>query len=99
VPAICRGRNRKAICQHRASFVKNPSRMGSAKLIAMQLPSGSGAMESTGRRVGHWRWKGPSLFWCPTSAEAILLLRSSSKAGRWEMLKRMATSHLALLQA
>jgi len=26
-------------------------------------------------------------------------LRSYYKAGRWEMLKRMATSHLALLEA
>jgi hypothetical protein len=43
--------------------------------------------------------KGPSLFWCRASAEAILLLRSYYKAGRWNMLKRMATSHLASLAA
>jgi len=95
---LCRGRNSKAIRTHREYFVKNQSRMAYAKLIAMKLPIGSGAMESTVRRVVNLRLKGPSLFWCRTSAEAILLLRSYYKAGRWNMLKRMATSHLALLE-
>ena len=99
VQAICRGRNSKAIRKHREYFVKNQSRMGYAKLIAMKLPIGSGAIESTVRRVVNLRLKGPSLFWCHTSAEAILLLRSYYKADRWNMLKHMATSHRALLQA
>ena len=51
------------------------------------------------RRVVNLRLKGASLFWCRASAEAILLLRSYYKAGRWNLLKRMATSHLALLEA
>jgi hypothetical protein len=72
--------------------------MGDAKLIAMKLPIGSGASESTVRRVVNLRLKGPSLFWCRANAEAILLLRSYYTAGRWNMLKRMATSHLALLE-
>src|SRR6266478_2586251 len=95
---LCRGRNSKAIRTHREYFVKNQSRMAYAKLIAMKLPIGSGAMESTVRRVVNLRLKGPSIFWCRASAEAILLLRSYYKAGRWNMLKRMATSHLALLE-
>ena len=37
---------------------------------------GSGAIESTVRRVVNLRLKGPSLFWCRAHAEAILLLRS-----------------------
>jgi hypothetical protein len=82
----------------RAYFARNQSRMGYAKLIAMKLPIGSGAIESTVRRVVNLRLKGPSLFWCRANAEAILLLRSYYKAGRWNMLKRMATSHLALLE-
>ena len=73
--------------------------MAYAKLLAMKLPIGSGAIESTVRRVVNLRLKGPSLFWCRASAEAILLLRSYYKAGRWNMLKRMATSRLALLEA
>jgi hypothetical protein len=96
---LCRGRHSKAIRQHREYFIKNQHRMAYAQLIALKLPIGSGAIESAVRRVVNLRLKGPSLFWCRTSAEAILLLRSYYKAGRWNMLKRMATSHLALLAA
>ena len=96
---LCRGRNSKSIRTHRDYFIKNQSRMAYAKLTAMNLPIGSGAIESTVRRVVNLRLKGASLFWCRASAEAILLLRSYYKAGRWNLLKRMATSHQALLQA
>ena len=96
---LCRGRNSKAIRKHREYFIKNQSRMAYAQLMALKLPIGSGAIESTVRRVVNLRLKGPSLFWCRASAEAILLLRSYYKAGRWNMLKRMATSHRALLEA
>jgi hypothetical protein len=99
VQGICRGRNSKAIRTQRNYFLKNKSRLAYAKLMALKLPIVSGAIESTVRRVINLRLKGPSLFWCRASAEAILLLRSYYKAGRWEMLKRMATSHHALLEA
>jgi hypothetical protein len=99
VQALCRGRHSKAIRTQRNYFIKNQSRMAYATLIAMKLPIGSGAIESTVRRVVNLRLKGPSLFWCRANAEALLLLRSYYKAGRWNMLKRMATSHLALLAA
>jgi hypothetical protein len=49
---ICRGRNSKAIRTHRDYFIKNQSRMAYANLMAMKLPIGSGAIESTVRRVG-----------------------------------------------
>src|SRR2546426_6579633 len=96
---LCRGRNSQAIRKHREYFTKNQHRMAYAQLMALKLPIGSGAIESAVRRVVNLRLKGPSLFWCRASAEAILLLRSYYKAGRWNMLKRMATSHLALLAA
>src|SRR5919108_2370854 len=96
---ICRGCNRKAIRTHRAYFIRNRSRMAYAKLMALKLPIGSGAIESTVRRVVNLRLKGPSIFWCRASAEALLLLRSYYKAGRWNLLKYMATSHRALLEA
>jgi hypothetical protein len=95
---ICRGRNSKSIRTHRDYFIKNQSRMAYAKLLGMKLPIGSGAIESTVRRVVNLRLKGASLLWCRASAEAILLLRSYYKAGRWNLLKHMATSHLALLE-
>src|SRR5215475_13017371 len=99
VQDLCQGRNSKAIRKHYEYFLKNKSRLAYAKLMALKLPIGSGAIESTVRRVINLRLKGPSLFWCRASAEAILLLRSYYKAGRWNMLKRMATSHLAVLAA
>jgi hypothetical protein len=69
-----------------------------AQLLAMQVPVESGAIKNTVRRVVNPRLKGPSILWCHASAEAILLLRSYYKADRWNMLKRMATSPLALLE-
>ncbi len=95
---ICWGRNSKSIRTHRDYFIKNQNRMAYAKLMAMKLAIGSGAIESTVRRVVNLRLKGASLFWCRASAEAILLLRSYDKAGRWNLLKHMATSHVALLE-
>ena len=73
---MCRGRHNKAIRKHRDYFIKNQRRMAYAQLLAMKLPIGSGAIESTVRRVVNLRLKGPSLFWCRANAEAILLLRS-----------------------
>src|SRR5262249_9164787 len=88
VQALGRGRNSKAIRTQASYFIKNQSRMAYAKLLAMKLPIGSGAIESTVRRVVNLRLKGTSLFWCRASAEAILLLRSYYKAGRWNRLSR-----------
>ena len=99
VQGLCRGRHSKAMRTQRDYFIKNHRRMAYATLMAMKLPIGSGAIESAVRRVINLRLKGPSLFWCRASAEAILLLRSYYKAGRWKMLKQMATSPLALLAA
>jgi hypothetical protein len=84
VRVLCRGRNSQAIRTHHDYFVKNQSRMTYAKLMAMKLPIGSGAIERTVRRVVNLRLKGPSIFWCRASAEAILLLRSYYKAGAVE---------------
>jgi hypothetical protein len=99
VRSLCRGRHSKAIRTQRAYVIKNQSRMASAKLRDLKLPIGSGAIASTVRRVVNLRLKGPSIVWCRASAEAILLVRSDSKAGRWNLLKHMATAHRALLEA
>ena len=99
VQALCRGRHSKTIRTPCAYFMKNQSRMASATLRALKPPIGSGAIESPVRRVVNLRLKGPSMFWGRASAEAILLLRSDDKAGRWNLLKHMATSHRALLEA
>jgi hypothetical protein len=97
VRVLCRGRNSKAIRKQRDYFLKNQGRMAYATIKAMNLPIGSGAIESTVRRVVNLRLKGASIFWCRASAEAILLLRSYYKAGRWNMLKNMANLPLPQL--
>jgi hypothetical protein len=99
VRVLCRGRHSKAMRTHLNYLIKHQSRMAYAKLMTMKLPIGSGAIESTVRRVVNLRLKGPSIFWCRARAEAILLLRAYYKAGRWNLLKHMATSHRALLEA
>src|SRR5215510_277201 len=68
VRTICRGRHSKAIHTHREYFIKNQGRMAYAKLMALKLPIGSGAIESTVRRVVNLRLKGASIFWCRASA-------------------------------
>src|SRR5499426_2512991 len=64
---LCRGRNSKAIRTHLNYFIKHQSRIAYAKLMALKLPIGSGAIESTVRRVVNLRLKGPSIFWCRAS--------------------------------
>ena len=63
----------------------------------MKLPIGSGGVESAIRRVVNLRLKGPCIFWLKENAEALLILRSYFKAGRWNLLKNMANSPLSLM--
>jgi hypothetical protein len=51
-------------------------------------PIGSGAVESTVRRVVNLRLKGASVFWTEEHAEGVLHLRAQSKSGRWKQLER-----------
>jgi hypothetical protein len=92
VKEICRGRNSKGIRTERDYFVRNISRMAYARIRTLNLPIGSGSVESAIRRVVNLRLKGPCIFWCKENAEAILLLRCYWKAGRWNQLKNQATS-------
>ena len=48
------------------------------------VPLGSGAIESTIRRVLNLRLKGTSLFWEAANAEAVIQLRAAVLSGRWE---------------
>ena len=48
------------------------------------VPQGSGAIESTVRRVLNLRLKGTSLFWEESNAEAVIQLRAAVLSGRWE---------------
>jgi hypothetical protein len=48
------------------------------------VPLGSGAIESTIRRVINLRLKGTSIFWEEANAEAVLQLRAAVLSGRWD---------------
>ncbi len=65
-----------------------------ARWIRKGLPIGSGAMESAIRRVVNLKLKGASIYWLQENAEAMFMLRSYFKAGRWNMLKQLAFSPL-----
>ena len=99
VQTLCRGRNSKAIATERNYFVRNEQRLAYLTVKALNLPIGSGAVESSVRRVINLRLKGPCTFWYKENAEKMLMLRSYYKAGRWNCLKKMANSHISLLAA
>jgi hypothetical protein len=63
-------------------------------MAQLNLPMGSGAIESAIRRVVNLRLKGPSIFWCKHNAELVVMLRAFYKAGRWNQFKSMAFSPL-----
>jgi hypothetical protein len=92
IDAVCGPRPGKALRRERAYFRRNggQGRMDYARMAALKLPIGSGAIESAIRRVVNLRLKGPSIYWHKTSAEAVLLLRSYYKAGRWNHLEKQA---------
>jgi hypothetical protein len=48
------------------------------------VPLGSGAIESTIRRVVNLRLKGTSIYWTEGNAEAVFQLRAAAVSGRWE---------------
>jgi hypothetical protein len=92
IDAVCGSRPGKALKRERDSFKRNggKGRMDYARVAALKLPIGSGAIESAIRRVVNLRLKGPSIYWHKKSAEAVLLLRSYYKAGRWNHLEKQA---------
>lgn len=96
VEALCRGRNSKDIKRERDYFVRNQQRLAFPTVKTLNLPIGSGAIESSIRRVVNLRLKGPCIFWYKENAEKILMLRSYYKAGRWNLLKQMANTPVAL---
>lgn len=92
VKEITRGRNSKLLKRERNYFLKNIHRMQYAEAKRLNLPIGSGPMESAVRRVINLRLKGAGFFWHEESAEAMIMLRSYFKAGRWNQIVLLATS-------
>src|SRR4051812_18605644 len=92
IDVVCGPRPGKALKRERDYFRRNggKGRMDYARVAALKLPIGSGAIESAIRRVVNLRLKGPSIYWHEKSAEAVLLLRSYYKAGRWNHIEKQA---------
>lgn len=66
---------------------RNRERLRYATFRAQGLPIGSGAVESSVRRVINLRLKGASVYWTEEHAEGILHLRAHAKSGRWAELE------------
>lgn len=94
---VCKGSKNSKVKREREYFKKHLGHMRYSELREKGLPIGSGAVESGIRRVVNLRLKGPGIFWHEETAEAMLLLRSFYKAGRWKLLKNIAnTGRLAI---
>jgi hypothetical protein len=62
---------------------------------SLGLPLGSGAIESSIRRVINLRLKGNGIFWREENAEAMLQVRSQVISGRWDHRMKQMRQHLA----
>lgn len=70
-----------------AYWDRNRERLRYAAFRAAGCPIGSGAVESSVRRVVNLRLKGASITWTEAHAEGILHLRAHAKSGRWSELE------------
>jgi len=92
IKSLTKGSRSKKIIREKNYFIKNESKMQYSVLTSLQLPKGSGAVESAIRRIINLRLKGPGIFWHEDSANEMLMLRSYYKANRWGIIKNMALS-------
>lgn len=65
-------------------FTDNAARMDYPRFVALQLPIGSGAVESSCRTVIQERAKGAGMRWTEPGAQAVASLRALQKSGRWQ---------------
>jgi hypothetical protein len=86
----CQGTKNALLLREQEYFKKHLPHMRYKEIKDNHLPIGSGGVESGIRRVINLRLKGPGIFWHEDMADAMLLLRSFYKSGRWELLKNMA---------
>jgi hypothetical protein len=92
IESACSGRKGKKLNKEKRYFIRNRNRLKFNIARRRRLPMGSGPMESAIRRVVNLRLKGAGIFWHENNADAMLLLRSFYKAGRWKTLVTLANS-------
>jgi len=91
---LCKGRRAKTIRTQLNYFINHQYHMAYGQILALNLPIGSGAIESAIRRVVNLRLKGPAIFWTKSNAQSVLFLRAFYKSGRWPQLQSLALSPL-----
>ncbi len=64
-------------------FCKRAKLFNYSRLKELNLPCGSGIVESAIRRIINLRFKSPSSFWLPKNVEPLMYLRGVALAGRW----------------
>ena len=79
-------KRKKALKKFKNYFSDNYRRMQYAVFRHLELPTGSGCVESAIRRVINLRLKSPGIFWKRESAEVMLFLRSTLLCGRWTIM-------------
>jgi len=90
IDLICLHSKNEILLREREYFDKHLPHMRYKEIKDKKLPIGSGGVESGIRRVINLRLKGPGIFWHDDMVDAMLLLRSYYKAGRWNLLENMA---------
>lgn len=89
IKKLAKGRRSKEYLKKMNYFIGHMERMRYDLFEALCFPLGSGAVESGVRRIINMRMKGPGILWLRRSAQAMLLLRSYWKAGRWDELMQL----------
>jgi hypothetical protein len=74
----------QALAKQLLYFSEQPQRFDYARVQAMKLPIGSGAIESLIRQVVNLRLKSTGKFWLPEHAEIVLHGRCQWAAGQWD---------------
>jgi hypothetical protein len=96
VDAISNPRKRSEAVSKLPYFKDQPQRFAYPQVKAMNLPIGSGAIESLIRQVVNLRLKGNGKFWLPENAEIILHGRCQWAAGQWNQFsQKILTSGIA----
>jgi hypothetical protein len=81
-------KRKQALNKFKNYFLNNFRRMQYAAFRQLNLPTGSGCVESAIRRVINLRLKSPGIFWKRKTAEVMLFLRSTLLCGRWEIMSK-----------
>ena len=79
-------KRKRALNKFKNYFLNNSHRMQYSAFRNLNLPTGSGCVESAIRRVINLRLKSPGIFWKRQTAEVMLFLRSTLLCGRWHIM-------------